>query len=210
MVNSSTATIREIKDSDDLAWPTWVELYLSCFPDDERIAVEYYLDLFAGMSRGTLAHEQVLILEQVAEEPGLREGVGMAFIEFKPELALSFLWYIATKPGIRNQGYGAVLYDYIVQTSRKQQAKLMLIEVEIPDMADEPVNAARRVNWYKRMGAHLLQGVRYFQVIGPHIPPKEMWLMVHLFEDLDARKVFALVKACFGEYISQQGDLVLA
>lgn len=205
-------TIREITSSDDPAWPAWVELYLGCFPHDERVPVSYFLDLFAALTESERTHEHVWVMEQFPVEVGPKEAesadvVGMAFTEFEPELALAFLWYIAIKPGLRNQGYGTILYDYLAQTLQKQSAKVMLIEVEIPDGAEEVAVALRRINWYRRLGAQVIQGIRYFQFISPNIPPKEMWLMAHLFINLDAAEVFTLTKAYFAEYVSQQGAL---
>ncbi|MBK8989668.1 MAG: GNAT family N-acetyltransferase [Chloroflexi bacterium] len=209
MENPLTFTIREITSSDDPAWPIWVELYLGCFPYDERVPVSYFLDLFTALAEGERMPEHIWVMEQFPagadpQETGSANVVGMAFTEFEPESALAFLWYIATKPGVRNQGYGTILYDYLAQTFQKQQAKVMLIEVEMPDAAEDPVVALRRINWYRRLGAQVIQGIRYFQFISPDILPKEMWLMAHLFASLDAVELFALTKAYFTEYVSQQ------
>lgn len=214
MKTPANFTIREITSSDDPAWPVWLELYLGCFPHDERVPVSYFLELFAALAEGERTQEHVWVMEQAsagaaAQEAANANVVGMAFTEFEPELALAFLWYIAIKPGLRNQGYGTILYDYLAQTLREQPATVMLIEVEMPEGAEEPAVARRRINWYRRLGAQVIRGIRYFQFISPDIPPKEMWLMAHLFTSLEAAEVFALAEAYFAEYISQQTAVTL-
>ncbi|HRX00976.1 MAG TPA: GNAT family N-acetyltransferase [Cyclobacteriaceae bacterium] len=207
----SSISIREVLSSDDPAWDSWLDLYFNNFPFDERLRVEHYLNLFQRIKNGEQTNEHILVLEQPLPEGGilLPNVIGMAFIEIEPVLGVSFLWYIATKPAVRNQGYGAILYDYILETLKKLQSRIMIIEVEIPETSEEPDNAKRRINWYKRLGAQKIEGIQYFQVIDQEIPAKEMWLMVHPFQEMTIEEIFGLAKNYFGTYLNEKGMVEL-
>ena len=93
----------------------------------------------------------------------------------------------------------------------------VLIEVERPDLAHtevERVLAERRIAFYRRQGARLLEGVHYVQSVGLHQPPLSMHVMLHPLQSLDAETAFCLARAVFGgaaggESITRVGPLSL-
>jgi hypothetical protein len=136
--------------------------------------------------------------------------VAIAFIEEVPSLGIFLLWYLATVADKRNQGYGSYFYHWILDKVKDDQLNLLLFEVEIPETAGESALASRRIDWYRRLGAKLIQGIKYMQYVNPDIPPKEMFLMTHQLSSADATAVFTNAKAYFGEQLEQRGELVLS
>ena len=212
-ITPEKCTIRPIVSTDDPAWLEWHEIYTYSFPADERVPEAYFLNVFEQMLLGEAVFEQVLVMEEqpASVTNGRTQVVAIAFIEQVPTHGLCFLWYLATSTAVRSQGHGTQFYHWILdQFKANKQLKQMLFEVEIPETADEPDLAARRINWYRRLGAQLVLGINYRQFISPDIPPKEMFLMVHPLDSIESANVFASAKAYFGEYIEQRGPLALA
>jgi len=206
-------TIRPIVSTNDPAWPKWYEIYTYSFPPDERVTETYFLNVFEKMLSGEEVFEQVLVMEEQPASITSRDAqvVAIAFIEQVPSRGLCFLWYLATSTAVRNQGHGTGLYHWIIdQFKANKKLKQMLFEVDMPETADEPDLATRRINWYRRLGAQLVHGIKYRQYISPDIPPKEMFLMVHPLESLEPANVYATAKDYFGEYLEQRGPLALA
>lgn len=203
--------IREIRSSTDPAWDSWLNLYLNSFPFEERFAIKHYLNLFQRLQEGEQINEHILVLEQHLPEAAQLSPnvVGMAYIEIEPALGISFLRYIATQATARNQGYGVILYNHVLETLKKLQSKIMILEVEIPELSEEPDNARRRINWYKRLGAQKIEGIQYFQVVDPEIPAIEMSLMVHLFQETSIEEIFELVKSYFDTCLHEKGLVTL-
>jgi hypothetical protein len=91
-------------------------------------------------------------------------------------------------------------------------ARSIIFEVEIPEQAQtepERALAERRICFYQRQGAYLLEGISYFQVIGPHQNPIPMHLMVHGVEPLSPGDAFSIAKQVFGDLVTQTGALEL-
>jgi hypothetical protein len=89
-------------------------------------------------------------------------------------------------------------------------AQVLLFEVEIPEKAHVAEGsgeefAARRINWYRRQGARVLGGVRYFQSVDRPLPPVEMHIMAHPLEPMSAAAIFDLALELFGEAITPVG-----
>lgn len=212
-VSQENLTVRPIVSANDPAWPEWYEIYVYSFPLDERVPEAYFLNVFEKIRLDEEVLEQVLVMEEqpASATDGHPQVVAIAFTEQVPTHGLCFLWYLATSTAVRSQGHGTIFYHWIIdQFKANKKLKQMLFEVEIPETADEPDLAARRINWYRRLGAQLVHGINYRQYISPDIPPKEMFLMVHPLDAVDPTNLFATAKAFFGEYLEQRGPLALA
>jgi hypothetical protein len=85
----------------------------------------------------------------------------------------------------------------------------LVFEVEKPEvMGAESSEAAhiarRRIDWYQRQGARLLDGIRYVQSVGWQ-PPVEMNLMFHCKKpgSVSATDAFSSAAALFGSNVEQ-------
>lgn len=195
--------ISEITDLDDDLLLPWLDLYETAFPPAERMLVSFCIRLLK--ERWPNHHLLAVQREDVF--------VGLAYYMVIPEHKLAWLCMFAVTPEARNHGVGAAIYADIV---RRLPAGIIavLIEVERPDLAQTEVERAlaeRRIAFYRRQGARLLEGVYYLQSVGPHQAPLPMHVMLHPLQALDAETAYALVQAVFvgGETIKQTGVLSL-
>lgn len=202
--------ITEITTPDDDLLLPWLDLYEIAFPPAERMLVSFYLRLLREKRDGLWPDHNLLAVQ--------REGVfvGLAHYVVVAEQDLVWLWMFAVTPEARNQGVGAAIYGEIVRCLPAGTVAV-LIEVERPDLAHTEAErelAERRIAFYRRQGARLLEGVHYVQSVGPHQPPLPMHVMLHPLQALDAETAFALARAVFvgsggGETITQTGVLSL-
>ncbi len=198
--------ISEITDLDDDLLLPWLDLYETAFPPAERMLVSFYVRLL----KERWPNHHLLAIQ--------RGGVfvGLAHYVLIPQHKLAWLWMFAVTPEARNHGVGTAIYGEIVRRLPAGTVA-MLIEVERPDLASteaERALAERRIAFYRRQGARLLEGVHYIQSVGPHQPPLPMHVMIHPFEPLDAEAAFGLACAVFGAAagaasITQIGPLAL-
>ena len=201
----------EISDiNDDLLLP-WLDLYETAFPPNERVLVSFLLKVLKDKALGR-AQEHHLLAALDTD----KTLVGMALVELFPSSHMALLWLFAVTPNERNRGWGARFYQAILQRMRwvqRRHTRAMLLEVEMPEQA--PTDQARqlaqrRIGFYRRQGALLLQGIHYLQHVGPHQPPLPMHIMVHPFEPLDPHTAFGLAQTVFAEAITQVGALAWA
>ena len=185
----------------------WLDLYETAFPPNEKVLVSHFLSLLRTKEAGQGKDEQML-----AAVDSSRSLLGLACCQRMPQTGLAVLWYLAVHPGARNHGLGGQFYDHIVSLVDKPPCRAPLLEVEIPELgktAEQIGLAKRRINFYRRHGAYLLQGVDYLQTIGWHQPPTPMYIMVHPFQPLDVTACFELAKAYAGDALTQSGRLAL-
>ena len=90
---------------------------------------------------------------------------GMALVYFSGELRLAWLDYFAIRSDLRGRGLGGDLFREIVQTASEQSPKpeWLLFEVD-DDYEGDPgrqTECERRVQFYRRLGARVLENVPY-------------------------------------------------
>jgi len=199
---------REINSlEDDLLLP-WLDLYETTFPPNEKVLVSHFLSLLKAKGKGQAGQEFMLAAVD-------RQGklLGLACYQVMAEAGVAVLWFLATDAQARNQGLGGDFYDHIVGLAGQAGCQALLLEVEIPELCEQEEArrlAARRINFYRRHGAFVLEGVDYLQYVGWHQPPTPMYLMVHPLGSLDAAACFALARAYAGDALTQSGSLALA
>ncbi len=193
--------ITEITTLDDNLLIPWLDLYETAFPANERMLVSFYLRLL----KEKWPNHHLLAVQCEGIFVGLVHYVVIA------EHRLAWLWMFAVTPESRNLGLGAAIYwDVVARLPVGTVA--MLLEVERPDLAHTDADrqlAARRIAFYRRQGAQLLDGVHYVQSVGPHQSPLAMHVMVHLLQPMDADAAFQLARAVFGDAITQTRELSL-
>lgn len=195
--------ITEITDLDDGLLLPWLDLYETAFPPAERMLVSFYLRLLREKWEGLQPDHHLLAVQ--------REGifVGLAHYVIISEHNLAWLWMFAVTLEARDHGVGAAIYGEIVRRLPAGTVAI-LIEVERPDLAQTEAErelAERRIAFYRRQGARLLEGVHYVQSVGPHQSPLPMHVMVHPLQVLDVETEFRYAQAVLGDAIAQTGQL---
>ncbi len=192
--------------SDDLLLP-WLDLYETAFPCNERILVSSFLRLLKlkEVEPGSGA----CLLAAIQEAKDL---VGIACYDTESKPTAGLLWYMAVVLKERGQGIGSLLYQEIVRRVRLAGSKMLIFEVEKPELAhseEARLIASRRIEFYRRQGARRLTGIDYTQTVGAHQPPTPMHLMAQPFENLSAEDIFKQALWIFDGQISQTGRLEL-
>lgn len=204
---SNQLSLVEITGPDDDLFLPWLDLYETAFPAYERVLISDQIRLLRAKRAGGRPDEKLFALLQ-ADSP----LAGLVQYQFFRSLGVIFLWYLAVQPNLRSQGFGSWAYQALCRDGREAGCKTAIFEVEIPEKAESAEGtrlAERRIAFYRREGAYLLEGIEYDQVIGWHAPPTRMHLMIHPFQALPAQEAFDLAKELFDDSLRQVGPLSL-
>lgn len=181
----------------------WLDLYETAFPPSERILVSAVLQNLLSRENGEDVYTHLLAVVNASGKV-----VGMAMYTFSEELQLAYLWYLAVDPRLRSQGIGARIYRELLRQVREVHLKALVFEVEIPER-ENSVNSLRRIHFYRRQGAFLLEGIHYMQHVGWHQEPIPMHVMVHPMQALTPQEAFNLANSLFDGSVEQVGELQL-
>jgi GNAT superfamily N-acetyltransferase len=107
---------------------------------------------------------------------------GVALVYFSDELRFAWLDYFAIRSELRGQGLGSGLFCEIVQMAGNQKSKPDWLLLEVDDDyegdAQREADCKRRVQFYRRLGARLLENVPY-RFPSAFEAPIRMRLMTH-------------------------------
>lgn len=197
----SRYSLVEIKDTKNPLFLDWLDIYETSFPFHERKLLSMILKQVDKINNGedTLLHFMALIDDR-------KECQGIILYQLMPVQQAVCLWYLAVKADLRSKGLGGYFYDQAVRLFDPSCYKIMILEVEIPG-EENRIDAERRIQFYERHGARLLEGIDYIQDIGWHAPPTPMHLMIHSLQSLDAESAFTLAKGIFGDLLQQAGKI---
>jgi GNAT superfamily N-acetyltransferase len=204
-MNPDNIWIREVVSIQDPALEQAIQLYQSSFPASEcispdafRKAVQYRAQ--GREQRGKNAH---FLTAQQGDEV-----IGMAYCRYferTPQgepLHLGYLLYLAVEERYRGLGIGAHFYQALTATLqtdaiyRGGELSGILYEVERPELAGSEAERTirqRRIAFYERYGAHVLQGIDYIQpAVSDDQYPVPLYLMYHpLTRDFTAQQLCA-------------------
>jgi GNAT superfamily N-acetyltransferase len=174
-------------------------LYESAFPPAERVPVESIINSIRQRGRASGKEGYVPHFFTAVQDS---RAVGLAFYGYFSHTRLGFLYYLAVQPDLRGQGLGAWLLGKTIEMLPQDAAATggepsrgLVWEVERPVDAstpDERELRQRRINFYARSGALLLEGLDFLAPpLGENLPP----VMYHVMfipspgfaEDLSAR-----------------------
>lgn len=141
------------------------EIYKASFPPGERLAEKV---LLARLQDGFY---QVYL--------GRRQGrvVLLAFIRLFQESPFWLLDYLAVHPGERNLGTGSAFLRELEPELRANNIRL-IIEADDPAYCEDPPLCRRRLEFYRRNGARLMEKVPYLLPASPAFEPIPMRLLV--------------------------------
>ncbi len=120
---------------------------------------------------------------------------GISIFALFPEASLGYLWYICVDPDTRGSGLGGRLYRESLEILNRDASDLgmslkgMIFEVERLTTEAHPLygDPLRRIRFYQRLGARLIEGYDYHQPPIPPHGPVPLQLMFHPLELAGAR-----------------------
>lgn len=178
--HASTANIREVTDLDSDIGQQVVTIYEQSFPEAERDPVE---NIAASLNPSTDSAEITHLRALVEQET----VVGFSYFSCYREYYLGFLKFIAVRVDIRGKGYGPILLQDAVQQLRIDGVHAtgwpylgLVFEVERPETAENEADRLlreRRIEFYRRNGARMLEQVDY---IAPPVTADQPSLPFHL------------------------------
>jgi hypothetical protein len=208
MTNVSLHQITRWQDPD---LPDVLDLYQTSFPADEQMRLSWWVRLLNEMSQQTGPAQPERLLYAAVE--GCGNGVvGFAYAEVYGSQHTAYLMYLAIRGDRRGQGLGAVVYQQVrEELFNRKYCDVLLFEVEKPEIMlrespDASRTAQRRICWYERQGARLLEGIHYVQSVGWQ-PPLEMRLMFHSRTPVSPEQAFSTAAALLGDGVKQAGRL---
>lgn len=190
-------TIRRIERLDDPMLGPWLDLYQESFPLAEQMRVS---DFIRALQSG-FVHEYGNARMLVLERPDFDGPAGIAWQQFTLSGRALWLYYLAVSPSLRGQGTGAWFYKALIDLARAERPglELLVFEVERPDLLEgsERTSAERRIAFYRRLGARLVNNVVYYQDVGWQ-PPVQMYLMAHTLVPIHEDKLAGMLRDIFG------------
>lgn len=142
-------TFKQLSLEDTNSFNQAIKIYVDNFYEDERFSVEEVKDLikqgkyilFAGISNGTV--------------------ISMALLFLLPATEYCLVDYFAVSKEERGKGVGSLCAKTMFEFVKKELKKSILLDVEHPLFGGHPVDDVRRIEFYTRLGAKLLDGVNY-------------------------------------------------
>jgi GNAT superfamily N-acetyltransferase len=195
----------EIADVRDDLLPAWLELYDIAFPPEEKVLASVFVRSLQEKAQGLLEHSHML-----AALDSTGKLLGLGCFEALLDSGVAALWYLAVAPEVRRRGYGTAIHQEMLRMCREAGAKAAVMEIEIPDETADAGFAQIRIDFNRRHGALMLQGVRYLQYVGRHQMPINMHLMLVPFTDITPQEAFDYAREVFGkDWVTQVGELGL-
>lgn len=158
-------TFVQLQDSQHPDFPAVIDLYEGAFPPSTKIVTPLAI---ARIERNIY---QLFVGYEASQV------VFMAMFYSLRDSEFVLLAYIATHPVYRGQGIGSTFLRQTVDRLQRD-SKYLLLEVKNPDFGDDKALRQRRVNFYRRIGARMMKGVRFVPPILSSDPPAELILMI--------------------------------
>ena len=187
---------KEINRVDSREFSEAMEIYAEAFPANER-------------------HPAPLIAERV------RDGLSKLYVASSDGeiIFIALLWplkttefllldYMATKATHRGKGIASA---FLTELGKKlsNSGQYLVMEVEDPKVGDRQNEKEKRVTFYKRLGAKVLEGVRYLLPPLDGTIPTEMILMMfpeHSGKEIGGPLIKSVIFQIYRELYNRQED----
>jgi GNAT superfamily N-acetyltransferase len=145
-------------------------IYRSSFPENERLPEEKLAE--------KITNQEFQLLVSYEES----KVSFMAILCPLKETNFILLGYVAVAENLRGKGIGEDFLKYLGK-ELKQKEKFLLLEVENPALGDNREIKQRRINFYQRLEAKILENIRFLLPNLWNKTPPEMLLMIYPFYD---------------------------
>ncbi|VXD23118.1 conserved hypothetical protein [Planktothrix serta PCC 8927] len=170
----SQIEFKQIQHLDHPDFEVAIALYEQTFPSPERVPVNWIREA---------------IQSQKAQLWGgyyQQEFALMSILYPLPSSDFILLAYLATVPHLRNIKIGSQFLKYLIDLE-KRESKSLILEVEHPHFGENRELKQRRVQFYQRLGAKILQDIIYILPALDGTKTTEMILM--LISDTNSEKL---------------------
>lgn len=209
----ASINLHQITHWQDPNLPAVLDLYQTAFPPNEQMRLSWWVRLLNELSeQNGPAQPERLLYAALSDTDTAQDVVGFAYCEGHGAQGAAYLMYLATRDDLRGQGIGARMYQQILaELFANHGVQRVVFEVEKPEIAAHESTEAsefarRRIAWYERQGACLLEGIHYTQSVGWQ-PPLTMHLMFHSAVSIAPEQAFSAATALFGDTVTQIGEL---
>lgn len=175
-----SAEICDITELDAPIGQAVLDIYARSFPEAERDPIE---NITASL-RNSNPDTEVIHLRAFVEQDVV---VGFTYFSSYKEYYLGFLKFIAVREDIRGKGDGPILLTDAIQQLRADGVRAigwpylgLVFEVERPEITENEQDRQlrdRRIQFYKRNGAVMIEGIDY---IAPPVNADQPSLPFHL------------------------------
>ncbi len=159
--------LRKITRSNDALFGAAMEIYLQSFPANERQSAE---TIKGRLDKG------LYILYAACERD---EVLAMLLLYPLEGAAFMVIDYLAVNDQHRKKGVGGWLMREVMATAKLEyDSKYLVLESEDPAYGGNKIERVARVNFYKKLGARIMEGVYYILPAMAGEMPTEMVLML--------------------------------
>jgi GNAT superfamily N-acetyltransferase len=181
----------------------WKHVYYDAFPRSERMTWGFFEKVIP-------AEERNHYVWAATQDDKFVALFSYGFDETEQSGNILFLWYLATAPALRNQGIGHQVMTEIKRLAQEAGCSAVVFEVNIPSEASNAEDAEfdrRRIGFYQRQGAFLIEGIHYEQSVDqPDEKPIPMHLMLIPLCTLDSPAIEDIILSMEAEIV---GDITL-
>ncbi|MCX6013737.1 MAG: GNAT family N-acetyltransferase [Chloroflexi bacterium] len=154
---------------------------------DFNQAIDIYHNSFIANERQTVDEvihriQQKLYIMTVLKINDMVTGFSLTY-HFKAE-RYNLLDYLAVKKGLRNKGFGSLLFSHSYKqlTMLYPETKFLVIEVDDPEYGDSREKTIRvnRIKFYEKFGARIINNFKYYMppMVNGSLPV-DMRLMIY-------------------------------
>ncbi|MGI0483226.1 GNAT family N-acetyltransferase [Geminocystis sp. CENA526] len=184
---------RLVMDTNSEDFDRAMVIYRSSFPENERLPEKKLAE--------KITNQEFQLLVSYEES----KVSFMAILCPLKETNFSLLGYVAVAENLRGKGIGEDFLKYLGK-ELKEKDEFLLLEVENPASGDNQATKQRRLNFYQRLGAKILDKVRFLLPNLWNETPPEMLLMIYPFYPLNYIKrelVEKLINKVYEDFYEQ-------
>lgn len=164
--------LKELKDLSSPQFKKSIEIYESSFPSNETRPSK---EIEQMLKTDDNYHLYVFL--------NTNEVVGISLLYNFKDLHVGLLDYMAVTKGNQRKGIGTQLFNFTLKgfEANVLNGVGLLFEIQKENVLDERERdkRIRRIRFYERLGAKILEGVNYLlPPLQPDVEPEEMYLMI--------------------------------